>query len=155
MAARPHRDHRQTGIERRRQVVGIGVVGEHIDGVVARILRHRRRVIYCVTGASLTLLMVRLTVAVLVWPGIAGAVVTDGVGEAVRTVVVGIRRIAHAAAREAHLPWLAVLTAMTVRPALNGGVRLSASVSLASTSMALLLVSSPPSRCRPLPPAHR
>ena len=38
VAGRPHRDHRQTSVERRRQVVGIGVVGQHVDGVVARVL---------------------------------------------------------------------------------------------------------------------
>ena len=90
------------------------------------------------------------------WPGIAGAVVTDGVGEAVRAVVVGVRRIAHAAAREAD-------RAVAARPhrdhrqtGIERGVRLSASVSLASTSMALLLESSATVAVSSIaPPAHR
>ena len=38
-------DDRQTGVERWRQVVGISVVGEHVDSVVAAVFSHRGAVI--------------------------------------------------------------------------------------------------------------
>ena len=41
-------DDRQTGIERRCQIIGIGVVGEHVDGVVARVFIYGGAVVDCV-----------------------------------------------------------------------------------------------------------
>ena len=134
-------DDRQTGIERRCQIVGIGVVGQHVDGVVARVLINGgavvdrvRRIVDVVDG---DVHRGRVDVA-----GVAAAVIADGVGEAVRAEVVWRRCVTDAGGVKATVPCVPCVTAMTVRPALNGGVRLSASVSLASTLMALLLVSS-------------
>ena len=41
-------DDRQTSVGRWCQIVSIRVVGEHVDGVVARVLIHRRTVVDCV-----------------------------------------------------------------------------------------------------------
>ena len=87
VVGRRHSDHRQAGVERGTQVVGIGVVGQHVDGVVADVFRHRR-LSSTATGASLTLVTVRLTVAVSCGRH-HRTVVADGVGEAVRAEVVG------------------------------------------------------------------
>ena len=40
--------YRQAGIERWRQIVGISVVGQHVDGVVAAVFVHRGTVIDCI-----------------------------------------------------------------------------------------------------------
>ena len=79
-------DDRQTSVERWRQVVGVGVVGEHVDGVVAAVFTHRRTVVDCVRCVvdvvDSDIDRGRVGVA-----GIGGAIVTDGVGEAVTAEV--------------------------------------------------------------------
>ena len=89
MSALRDGDDRQTSIQRRGQIVRIGVVGQHIDSVVAAVFIHRRAVIdriRCVVDVS-DGDVDRSGVGVA---RIAGAVVTDGVGEAVGAEVVRI-----------------------------------------------------------------
>src|SRR6185437_14068986 len=76
----------QTGIERRRQIVRIGVVGQHVDGIVRRVLidcravvKVVRRIVDVVDGD-----VHRGRVDVT---GVAAAVIADGVGEAVAAEV--------------------------------------------------------------------
>ena len=82
-----NRDDGQTGVERRCQVVGIGVVGQHVDGVVGCVLIHRRTVVHCVRRivdvVDGDIHCSRISVS-----RIAGAVITDGVGEAVTAEVI-------------------------------------------------------------------
>ena len=63
-------DDRQTSVERWRQIVGIGVVGQHVDGVVA-VSSSTVALSSTASGASLMLLIVTLTVAVSVCPASA------------------------------------------------------------------------------------
>ena len=61
-------DDRQTGIERRCQIVGISVVGEHVDGVVAAVFIHRGAVVDRI-GRIVDVVDRDIDGAVSMWPG--------------------------------------------------------------------------------------
>ena len=92
-------DDRQTSVERWCQIVGICVVGQHVDGVVAAVFIHRGAV---VDGVRRVVDVVdsdvdcgRVDVA-----RIAAAVIADGVGEAVRAEVIRSRSVTDSTSRE-------------------------------------------------------
>ena len=88
-------DDRQTSVEWWCQIIGIGVVSEHVDGIAAAVLTHRGVVVHCVRCIVdvVDRDIDRRGVGV---PGIARAVITDGVGEAVTAEVVRRGSVAHA-----------------------------------------------------------
>ena len=92
-------DDRQTGIERWCQIIGIGVVGEHVDGVVARVLINRGAVVDCI-GSIVDVVDGDVHRGRVGVTRVAGAVIADGVGEAVTAEVVGVRCVAHSCRRK-------------------------------------------------------
>ena len=72
-------DDRQASVERWCQIVGIGVVGQHVDGVVASVLSHGGTVIDCVR--CVVDIGYRDVDCRCICGPIAGAVIADGVGE--------------------------------------------------------------------------
>src|SRR6185503_4862804 len=92
-------DDRQTSVERWGQIIGIGVVSEHVHRVVAAVFAHRgsvidriRRVVDVSNGN-----VDRSGVGVAC---IASAIVTDGVGEAVAAEVVRRWRVTDSTCRK-------------------------------------------------------
>ena len=87
--------HAQAGIEWRREVISIGVVGQHIDSVVAAVFIDRGRVIDCVrrivdvVDRNVDGGRIRCSIAI-----------ADGVGKGVRAKVVRRGCVSHTRGRE-------------------------------------------------------
>src|SRR6185503_13692643 len=81
------------------QIIGIRVIGQYVDGVVARVLIHAGAVVDCIRSivdvVDGDVHCGRVGVA-----GVTAAVITDGVGEAVTAKVVGRGSIADTTSRE-------------------------------------------------------
>src|SRR6185436_9196904 len=90
---------RQTSVEWRCQVVGVGVVGEYVDSVVAAVFTHRGAVVNRIWSV-VDVVNSDINRRRIGMPGIGGAIVTDGIGEAVSAEIVSVRCVADATSSE-------------------------------------------------------